>query len=115
MRSLTVLLTMALGSASAPAQIINCAGVAEVFNGRLAISTGAMDEGGAFALLGRAAAEDLRSCPDLEPQRYYLVRLAELGYSATGVRRAEGRSEEHTSELQSRENLVCRLLLEKQK
>src|SRR5690606_40861423 len=27
----------------------------------------------------------------------------------------EGRSEEHTSELQSRENLVCRLLLEKKK
>src|SRR5690606_42023098 len=29
--------------------------------------------------------------------------------------RREGRSEEHTSELQSRENLVCRLLLEKKK
>src|SRR5690606_41235930 len=29
--------------------------------------------------------------------------------------RAVGRSEEHTSELQSRENLVCRLLLEKKK
>src|SRR5690606_40488728 len=29
--------------------------------------------------------------------------------------RAEMRSEEHTSELQSRENLVCRLLLEKKK
>src|SRR5690606_39404984 len=28
-------------------------------------------------------------------------------------RRGAGRSEEHTSELQSRENLVCRLLLEK--
>src|SRR5690606_40839428 len=28
---------------------------------------------------------------------------------------AEHRSEEHTSELQSRENLVCRLLLEKKK
>src|SRR5690606_41592391 len=28
---------------------------------------------------------------------------------------AEARSEEHTSELQSRENLVCRLLLEKKK
>src|SRR5690606_40054612 len=28
--------------------------------------------------------------------------------------RTFGRSEEHTSELQSRENLVCRLLLEKQ-
>src|SRR5436305_14382254 len=30
-------------------------------------------------------------------------------------RRAEGRSEEHTSELQSRPHLVCRLLLEKKK
>src|SRR5690606_40164572 len=29
--------------------------------------------------------------------------------------RPKGRSEEHTSELQSRENLVCRLLLEKKK
>src|SRR5690606_42017094 len=29
--------------------------------------------------------------------------------------RCNGRSEEHTSELQSRENLVCRLLLEKKK
>src|SRR5690606_41047566 len=32
-----------------------------------------------------------------------------------GRRRAQERSEEHTSELQSRENLVCRLLLEKKK
>src|SRR5690606_42012698 len=33
-----------------------------------------------------------------------------------GISRAwPGRSEEHTSELQSRENLVCRLLLEKKK
>src|SRR5690606_41949572 len=30
-------------------------------------------------------------------------------------RSSAGRSEEHTSELQSRENLVCRLLLEKKK
>src|SRR5690606_40393939 len=42
------------------------------------------------------------------------------GYWFAQVRRhvgAEhlGRSEEHTSELQSRENLVCRLLLEKKK
>src|SRR2546430_13675562 len=29
--------------------------------------------------------------------------------------RAHGRSEEHTSELQSQSNLVCRLLLEKKK
>src|SRR5690606_40726488 len=32
-----------------------------------------------------------------------------------GRERLEDRSEEHTSELQSRENLVCRLLLEKKK
>src|SRR5207302_3301775 len=32
-----------------------------------------------------------------------------------GASRGRNRSEEHTSELQSRENLVCRLLLEKKK
>src|SRR5690606_39494420 len=35
--------------------------------------------------------------------------------SVRGRGRADRRSEEHTSELQSRENLVCRLLLEKKK
>src|SRR5262249_56308711 len=44
-----------------------------------------------------------------------------LGYSVTPVRRGDVatlfvfRSEEHTSELQSLTNLVCRLLLEKKK
>src|SRR5690606_41476475 len=41
------------------------------------------------------------------------VRIREGG-RAQSVRNHE-RSEEHTSELQSRENLVCRLLLEKKK
>src|SRR5256885_12027874 len=36
-------------------------------------------------------------------------------FSAHGVSRAVERSEEHTSELQSPCNLVCRLLLEKKK
>src|SRR5690606_39918166 len=36
-------------------------------------------------------------------------------YSTQGYFLVEERSEEHTSELQSRENLVCRLLLEKKK
>src|SRR5690606_40929858 len=35
--------------------------------------------------------------------------------SFSGTQRDGLRSEEHTSELQSRENLVCRLLLEKKK
>src|SRR5690606_39733917 len=37
------------------------------------------------------------------------------GHKATGDYMFLNRSEEHTSELQSRENLVCRLLLEKKK
>src|SRR2546430_10586582 len=41
---------------------------------------------------------------------------AELHHNlADGVRDADVRSEEHTSELQSQSNLVCRLLLEKKK
>src|SRR5207302_9512631 len=41
--------------------------------------------------------------------------LAELQTDEAGRGRIGTRSEEHTSELQSRENLVCRLLLEKKK
>src|SRR5260370_18574163 len=49
-----------------------------------------------------------------------VVRLAALDGSdgldaPPGARPADGRSEEHTSELQSHLNLVCRLLLEKKK
>src|SRR5436309_12484952 len=43
-----------------------------------------------------------------------VVLEASAGTGKTRVRR-RSRSEEHTSELQSRENLVCRLLLEKKK
>src|SRR3712207_8772096 len=42
-----------------------------------------------------------------------LVGPAVLPQDDAVVGRAEGRSEEHTSELQSRQYLVCRLLLEK--
>src|SRR5260370_42670700 len=38
-----------------------------------------------------------------------------LGLAEGELRRQPGRSEEHTSELQSHLNLVCRLLLEKKK
>src|SRR5436309_4751582 len=50
---------------------------------------------GGVAILGRRAQDRRRVHSDYE--------------------RAGPRSEEHTSELQSRENLVCRLLLEKKK
>src|SRR5690606_41752348 len=56
-----------------------------------------------------------RTCGKSSPPR---ARAARLRPSRTGTgrrRAARARSEEHTSELQSRENLVCRLLLEKKK
>src|SRR5690606_12082196 len=47
---------------------------------------------------------------NLRPAMAAVGPLLDLIEAATGMR-----SEEHTSELQSRENLVCRLLLEKKK
>src|SRR5690606_39789620 len=44
----------------------------------------------------------------------HVERLGQLRHSALAFGELS-RSEEHTSELQSRENLVCRLLLEKKK
>src|SRR5205809_4286816 len=52
--------------------------------------------------LGPQGTEDVR-CP------------CEIDLAAWDVRTDNGRSEEHTSELQSRLHLVCRLLLEKKK
>src|SRR5690606_40989430 len=60
----------------------------------------------------------------LQPRRGTAVDVTQLAHELVLLRRhlylpvcadQEGRSEEHTSELQSRENLVCRLLLEKKK
>src|SRR3712207_7759368 len=48
--------------------------------------------------------------PELGQQRRHVVLHRLLGHP-----QALGRSEEHTSELQSRQYLVCRLLLEKKK
>src|SRR5690554_7094421 len=45
----------------------------------------------------------------------YLVFLRRKTYSKFTMRKSLLRSEEHTSELQSRPHLVCRLLLEKKK
>src|SRR5690606_33232355 len=75
--------------------------------------------GGANAEQAQASLE-----PILEPVQGRLFALA-YGVNVIVIKAqtdpalhsAEGvaRSEEHTSELQSRENLVCRLLLEKKK
>src|SRR5690606_41415527 len=50
---------------------------------------------------------------DVDQQRILPARHGQPDFAQQ--LRVEQRSEEHTSELQSRENLVCRLLLEKKK
>src|SRR3712207_8481526 len=62
------------------------------------------------ALLARKPGEEIALVVDAQ------LRLAELGHARAIDAPAELlRSEEHTSELQSRQYLVCRLLLEKKK
>src|SRR5690625_6413759 len=73
---------------------------------------------GAGAECERAAAQELRA-GDVGPalREFRLVRLvAVLGSRGVHLNlHRSWRSEEHTSELQSRGHLVCRLLLEKKK
>src|SRR5438874_8588801 len=64
--------------------------------------------GDAIAAAGLSAAG--RSC---SPRAARV--LAPTSWKARGARGDVSRSEEHTSELQSRRDLVCRLLLEKKK
>src|SRR6266478_7867630 len=52
---------------------------------------------------------------DLRRLRRGGARNLAAGRAVLGPGRAQARSEEHTSELQSQSNLVCRLLLEKKK
>src|SRR5256884_1506077 len=64
-----------------------------------------------YTTLFRSAATSLARADSLYLAMDYVVsRLAALDAEQVGVR-----SEEHTSELQSRLHLVCRLLLEKKK
>src|SRR5690606_41462150 len=55
-----------------------------------------------------------RSCADAVLRAQVLDAQLAAGHEAA-FDNVVARSEEHTSELQSRENLVCRLLLEKKK
>src|SRR5690606_39372019 len=50
-----------------------------------------------------------------KPTPNWPIRCESFFWSPVRFLRKKDRSEEHTSELQSRENLVCRLLLEKKK
>src|SRR2546430_13715831 len=69
----------------------------------------------------RAANCSKSVCRAIEPSGFRISQITPAGYSPASRARSmlasvwPTRSEEHTSELQSQSNLVCRLLLEKKK
>src|SRR5690606_40718214 len=70
----------------------------------------------------QAQASAMRAAHQLDVETLFQGLDPAMDEAHAGIRLAGGdgleqlvRSEEHTSELQSRENLVCRLLLEKKK
>src|SRR3712207_7868474 len=68
-----------------------------------------------YTTLFRSSTSDLiRNVP--QPRVFASpASLSSMSGAASSASRGKGRSEEHTSELQSRQYLVCRLLLEKKK
>src|SRR2546422_6688217 len=67
-----------------------------------------------YTTLFRSAARSLNESFDISPANATMRRAGASSLLCSAVL-AAGRSEEHTSELQSRLHLVCRLLLEKKK
>src|SRR5690625_5660646 len=89
----------------------------EIVDGLKMIHTSGHSDGHAILVF-----EDQDDCfihmADIMPTHGHQNKLWALAYDdypVTSVHQKEKRSEEHTSELQSRGHLVCRLLLEKQK
>src|SRR2546422_1939016 len=74
-----------------------------------------------YTTLFRSSAEETQDQPGPSLRDQILQRVSAEDDGVSDVRRRRGRfavlsrSEEHTSELQSRLHLVCRLLLEKKK
>src|SRR3712207_517175 len=73
---------------------------------------GAANEGAAILHLHARDPETGQPTPDPEVFLRFLPRIKESTDAVINITTG-GRSEEHTSELQSRQYLVCRLLLEK--
>src|SRR5690606_41318853 len=94
----TDLYTLSLHDAL-PISLLVAAASGSAIGGALAMIVFAMVSGAGLVLVGAVASK---------------ARALMHGPDALFYRRVL-RSEEHTSELQSRENLVCRLLLEKKK
>src|SRR5690606_1683806 len=98
------------GEVSENLSLDNTVGFAIMFSNRLVvrgnISDGDRDHGFLFNYANSSEITGNAVLGRLQPAERWL---------ASGTRARDDRSEEYTSELQSRENLVCRLLLEKKK
>src|SRR5690349_23925533 len=68
-----------------------------------------------FADMGRHAGPQCFRAAAVEYFQHAVDHQEAIGAAAVVMQAAVTRSEEHTSELQSRRDLVCRLLLEKKK
>src|SRR3989442_5728842 len=68
-----------------------------------------------YTTLFRSVLRDQRLAVLVGPRESVELALLDLVFQQLGDRQVKKRSEEHTSELQSRPHLVCRLLLEKTK
>src|SRR3712207_6949597 len=66
-------------------------------------------------LPGTGGADQGDGLTGLDRERDVLERVGAAAVAEPDTLQFDGRSEEHTSELQSRQYLVCRLLLEKKK
>src|SRR3972149_8311341 len=73
------------------------------------LSDTAKNAGSGFSSLKEVATGALRQVGAIATQAFLEAGRAAIGFFKDSI----SRSEEHTSELQSQSNLVCRLLLEK--
>src|SRR3712207_7819128 len=72
-------------------------------------------KGASLGIPTRLTPDVLRTSPNTEPSWPSDGQSSRSEGGTLGQSRTHRRSEEHTSELQSRQYLVCRLLLEKKK
>src|SRR2546421_13018212 len=92
--------------------------LAGLFHTRIELrQIGARDEAKCLDGVGRCGRQFCCSSwlPELRPVSLALAKDQHLSLNPSQISGGCGRSEEHTSELQSRSDLVCRLLLEKKK
>src|SRR2546422_5969853 len=82
---------------------------------RVLEAAGRQDDDDRLLSIERAACDELHDRRQRRRRRGFDVQALFAGERALGFEHALVRSEEHTSELQSRLHLVCRLLLEKKK